>query len=220
MEALGHGAELRGHQARRLRTGQAQGADILVRVQLEHLGHRGRRAEGAGQAAGMEAAVEGAGADRIADAGAQLVAGDNGQDDVLAAEGSETLGRGQHGGDHAGAVVRHGLVVAVIQLIALSRRAVDESRAQRIGLDLHAPGAGLGRLIEQRDGAGDRLGPGGVGPEHAAAQTIADALLGVDDQIVRQVLILQARGELGHHARDRQGLDRDVGVHKITYISQ
>jgi len=209
MEALCHRSVLRGHEAGGLRACKPQRVDELIDIEIEQLTHRSRRPEGARQSARMETAVESIRADGISNSGTQLVANNRRQNDLLAGVWSETFGRGKHGWNNTGAVVRHRLIVTVIELVALSRRAVDQRDTERVGTKLHAPGACALLLTELGHNARDRFRPRRWCAEDTASKAVENALLGECDDFRRQILIAKTYREL----RDSAGRRGDFYGH-------
>src|SRR5690606_15834717 len=118
------------------------------------------------------------------------------KDHVAAVETTQPFGCGYNRWHHSRTIVRHGLVVAVIELETLRGRAVDEHDAKRVGLLAHAPDTCRLRLAQALDHTCN-----GVTPRHcrsidAAGKAIENALLGEFDRFDWQVFVTQAHGEL------------------------
>jgi hypothetical protein len=194
-----------------LRSGGAERLSRPLRVEPEELRSRRRGGEGARGAGGVEDGVVGA-PEKFADADSRLVAGDRGEEKILA---GALLGlrQGEDRGEDDRSRMEDGPVVHVVLLHYMGRRPVDqggEVRARSGAIDHHlarAPGrSGLPR--ESLEGAhGARILPGESGPE-----PVEEKLLRVLDHGPRQV----RPAESGEELAERLGRIRGHQIAPVT----
>jgi hypothetical protein len=139
VHALHHGAELRRHQSRGLRAGDAQGVHCFLRVELQAA--RGTRGGGeyAQRRARMPARRDVRGAHAQPDARPDLVAGNRGRQELPSGHAWRALRDREQRGDYDRPHVKHARAVHVVQLETLHGGAVRERRVGGGELPARAP---------------------------------------------------------------------------------
>ena len=202
MHALDHRAVLRGHQPRGLRAGDAERVDGLVDVEPEPARGARRGGKDAERRARMPALRDVLGSHAQADARSDLVAGDGGRQELLAAHAGLHLRDRDQRGQHDRADVQHARAVHVVELEALDLRAVDERGVRRGELQVRAPHRAAACRVDRAERLLEDARPLEIGAVERAAERVEHQELDARCALLRDRFVLESRNEL----RDAAGV--------------
>jgi hypothetical protein len=209
MHALDHGAVLRRHQPGRLRAGDAERMHGLLGRKPQAPRRAGGGRVDAHGGAGMPALADVLRAHALADARADLVAGDRGGEKVAAGQGGVALRHGDQRRQGDRADMQHAVAMDVVELEALDLRAVDQRRVRRGQACRRAPDRGGAGDVQCRQRRLQDAAPFEVGAVDRAAERIEDQELDALAHLGRNGLVAERRDERG----DRAGMDVIGGRH-------
>src|SRR5712691_9693953 len=200
MHALDHGAVLRRHQPRRLGPRNAERMDRLAGGEAQAARGAGGGGVDAEGGAGMPALADMLLPHAFADAGTDLVAGDDGGEKLLAAESGVALRHRDQRRQRDGAHMQHPLAVDVVELEAVHLRAVDQRGVRGGELEPRAPDRGRARCIERPERPLQDSAPFEIGAIDRAAERVEDQKLDALAHLRGNALVGEPGDELGDPA--------------------
>ena len=206
VEGLGHGAELL-TQAHRLRGGNAQGHGGLLGVQSQQTRARSGRAQHAGGARDVPAAVIVVGVDAVAHAASHINAQHQGVNH-LAARRPGFFGQGQHSRRDRASRVDDGLEVGVVKVKGVRTDAVDQCRTGDIDALAATGQCGLRGRLQHLHGGQGRFSRLVVRCAHGTAQPVQEGAV----RLMVHRVAPTPRGVGGHEAGQGLGDGRGVVV--------
>ena len=203
MHALDHRAILRGHQTGGLRPGNAERVHRVLGIELQSAGGAGGGREHADRRAGMPALGDMFLAHALADARADLVAGERRNQQFAAGEIGVALRHREQGRQRDGADMQHADAMHVVELEALHLGAVHQcgvGRGQRLA---GAPDRRRARGVELPERVLENPAPFQVGAVNGTAERVENEQLQALPHVSRDLLVADARHEFG----DLAGMD-------------
>ena len=177
VKGFGHGAELLAH-ADRLRGGDAQRHGGLRSVKLEQAGAGGSRAQRAGGAGDVPAAVVVFRVHGVADAASHVDAQYQ-RVNALASASTDVLGQSHDGRSHRACRVNDGFEVGVVKVKGMRGDAVEKRGAAHVHFFTATQHAGLRRGLQHLCGGQGCVSGFMVGGTHGAAEPVGEGTVRV-----------------------------------------